>query len=266
MSWLRLMEETIKENEAIPEGESVVTTPELPHRKHGVVKLIKDMWPAYLIEIFVIILGISITLALEAWREGIKEDHLEQVYLKNLLSDVDTDRNSLKFTIQSTEKLLGSGNELLGLIRNPERKILNDKQLKEDLRAILERPDFISRDASFSDLKSSGNLHLLKDIRLKNLLFAYYGETEHIRELQNAEQQATIILSGNYFLKLFSVDDKIIQPDPKRSDAAPVFLKSIEFGNQVLLRVSNRNELLIVYRNADSLAGEVKKALDGKIE
>jgi hypothetical protein len=224
------------------------------------------MWPAYLIEIIVIILGISITLALEAWREGIKEHHLEQVYLKNLLSDLNTDQNSLKNTIHNTEKMLGSGDELLGLVRNAEVKMVTTSRLREDLRGILERPDFISSDASFSDLKSSGNLHLLKDIRLKNLLFAYYGETEHIRELQNAELQATIMLSGNYFLKLFSVDDKIIQSDPVPAGAMPDFLKSIEFGNQVLLRVSNRKELLVVYQNADSLAGELNKELTGKIE
>jgi hypothetical protein len=260
------MEETLNENEAIPENERTGAVPVVLHKKHGIGKLIKDMWPAYLIEIFVIFLGITITLALEAWREEIKEDRLEQVYLKNLLSDVVTDQITFKNTILNTKKVLGGGDELLDLIRHPDGKVLSTARLKEDLRTILERPDFISRDASFSDLKSSGNLHLLKDIRLKNLLFAYYGETEHIRELQNAEQQATIILSGNYFLKLFSVDDKIVPVEPIHTEATPAFLKSIEFGNQVLLRVSNRRELLTVYQNADSLGGEVKKMLTEKIE
>ena len=266
MSWLRLMEESIKKEEEMQEGEISAASPPLTHQQHGVAKLIRDMWPAYLIEIFVIILGISITLALEAWREGIKEDHLEQVYLKNLLSDAETDQSSLKNTIVRTENLLGNGDELLALIRNPQGKMITPDRLKEDLRAILERPNFISRDASFSDLKSSGNLHLLKDVRLKNLLFAYYAETQHIRELQNAEQQATIVLSGNYFLKLFSVDDKINHGDPALATAMPSLLNSVEFDNQVLLRVSNRKELLVVYKNADALCGEVKKELSAKIE
>ncbi len=266
MSWLRLMEESIKKEEEMQEGELSAASPPSTHQRHGVAKLIRDMWPAYLIEIFVIILGISITLALEAWREGIKEDHLEQVYLKNLLSDADTDQSSLKHTIALTENLLGNGDELLALIRNPQGKMITPDRLKEDLRAILERPNFISRDASFSDLKSSGNLHLLKDVRLKNLLFAYYAEAQHIRELQNAEQQATIVLSGNYFLKLFSVDDKISHGDPALANSIPALLNSVEFDNQVLLRVSNRKELLAVYKNADSLCGELKKELSAKIE
>ena len=260
------MEETIKNEEAAREVGITTAIPPLTHQKHGVAKLIRDMWPAYLIEIFVIILGISITLALEAWREGIKENHLEQVYLKNLLADVETDQSSLKNTIALTEKMLGNGDELLALIRNPQGKTITPTRMKEDLRAILERPDFISRDASFSDLKSSGNLHLLKDIRLKNLLFAYYAEAQHIRDLQNAELQATIVLSGNYFLKLFSMDDKIIRGDLAPAEAIPSLLNSVEFENQVLLRVSNRKELLAVYQNADALGGEIKKELTAKID
>jgi hypothetical protein len=260
------MEETIKKEEAAQESEIMPVQGAPTHKKLGVGKLIREMWPAYLIEIFVIILGISITLALEAWREDVKDDRLEQIYLKNLRSDVETDQGSLKYTIDKTEKLLDKGNELLAQIRNQQLKTFPADKLKEDLRAILERPDFISRDASFSDLKSSGNMHLLKDIRLKNLLFAYYAETQHIRELQNAELQATINLSGNYFLKLFALDDKIVQGNIVSADALPGLLNSVEFDNQVLLRVSNRKELLTVYQNAEKLCNEVKEELTHGIE
>jgi hypothetical protein len=57
MSWLRLMEEKIKAAEGGP--------PAIHHaKKHRVGTLIKERWPAYLIEVFVIILGITITLSL----------------------------------------------------------------------------------------------------------------------------------------------------------------------------------------------------------
>jgi hypothetical protein len=52
MSWLRLMEEKIK-------SESEVAMPLARQNKRKMRKLIEEMWPAYLIEIFVIILGIS---------------------------------------------------------------------------------------------------------------------------------------------------------------------------------------------------------------
>jgi hypothetical protein len=257
------MEEKIKEDEPIeiPEETEATQALPVPHKKHSVSGLIKDMWPAYLIEIIVIILGISITLALEEWRDSSKENHLEQIYLKNLLADVEVDMNSLNGTTIKTQKLLEKGNELLGYVRIPDNKTISFNQVYADVRSIIERPKFISSDASFSDLKSSGNLHLIKDIQLKNLLFAYYSEAQHIKEVQDAEQQATIILSGTYFLKQFPLDENrntTISIAPREMND---ILKNVEFGNNVLLRVSNRKELLDIYQRADSLAGQLKNEL-----
>ena len=82
MSWLRLMEESYKEKENLPaEGHAEATHQPTSGKKHKLVQLIKEMWPAYLIEIVVIIFGISITLALEAWRDQSKENELENIQI-----------------------------------------------------------------------------------------------------------------------------------------------------------------------------------------
>jgi hypothetical protein len=73
----------------------------------------------------VIILGISITLALEAWRENSKEKDLEKIYLNNLLSDVEVDLKSLSWVSARTEQLLNRGNELLGYIRIRKKRIFH---------------------------------------------------------------------------------------------------------------------------------------------
>jgi hypothetical protein len=262
MSWLRLMEEKIKESEPVEtpgETEAILSVPPA-HKKHSLAGLIREMWPAYLIEIIVIILGISITLALEEWRDNRRENHLEQIYLKNLHTDIEVDTKTLEQALTGTKKLLESGNKLLGYTRNPDDKNIQSAQLFVGVRAILGRPNFISDDASFTDLKSSGNLHLIDDIQLKNLLFAYYNETQHIKEVQDAERQATIILSGTYFLKRFSLDTSrnLVPITPGEMNE---ILKNVEFGNNVLLRVLNRNELLNMYQTADSLAVQLKDEL-----
>jgi hypothetical protein len=239
------MEERIKKDE-----------PASTRRPNRIIGLIKEMWPAYLIEIIVIILGISITLALEEWRDHSKERHLEQIYLKNLLTDIQLDLQSLKYTTASTQNLLDHGNEILTYLKDPVNKPLSASQLNTDIRTILARPDFVSNDATFSDLKSSGNLQLLRDIQLKNELFAYYNQAQNIKDIQNAEQQATITLSGSYFLKQFPLAD--VGPEQQSAADAP---KSIEFSNNVLLRVTTRQELLDLYVRADSLATRIKNEL-----
>jgi hypothetical protein len=248
--------------EKIQEDESAKTTPEtatiqplaVPHKRHTLSGLLKEMWPAYLIEIIVIILGISITLALEEWRDNSREHHLEQIYLKNIETDIGTDLNSIGFAIAGTKSLLQKGNELLDYARSPENKNISPNQVNEDVRAVLARPNFISSDASFTDLKSSGNLHLIKDVQLKNLMFAYYNETQHVKEIQDAEQQTAITLSGAYFLKQFPLDEKRSQASSMSAKDMSELINNIEFDNNVLLRVLNRKELLDIYQRADSLA------------
>ena len=257
------MEEKISENEPAEETAALQPTP-VPHRKQTVSGLIKEMWPAYLIEIIVIILGISITLALEEWRDSSRENHLEQIYLKNLQTDVGTDLKSLRLAISGTDSLLQRGNELLGYTRTLENKNISPNQVYKDVRAILGRPNFITSDASFTDLKSSGNLHLIKDIQLKNLLFAYYSETQHIKEVQDAERQTAITLSGAYFLKQFPLDEMRSQVSSMTQKDMNAILKNIEFDNNVLLRVLNRKELLDIYQRTDSLAELLHNNLEKK--
>jgi hypothetical protein len=255
------MEETMKENVTDP-AEETATVQVAPNKKHSVTNLIREMWPAYLIEIFVIILGISISLVLEEWRDRGKEHQLENIYLRNLIADVETDSVSLRNAIDGTQILLGSGNQLLAYSRAADVKNISFSQIKTDVRSILGRPNFISSDATFSDLKSSGNLHLIKDIGLKNLLFGYYGETQRINEVQNAEQQSTIVLSGSYFLKSFPIDSAA---RPAQTPDDLHLLSDIQFENNVLLRLGNREELLSIYRKTDSIGTLLRNALSRKI-
>jgi hypothetical protein len=241
------------------------TSVHLSGNKHKVYHLIREMWPAYLIEVLVIILGISITLALEEWRDNSKEEKTERIYQKNLLTDIDTDLQSLKIITESTQGLLVKADRLLGFIKNPGVNTLLPGQLYSDVGGILGRPNFISSDATFSDLKNSGNLHVLKDIQLKNLLFAYYNQVQVIREIQDAEQQATITISGPYFFKRFPLGDAGNQQPGMSSTELQDLSKNIEFGNNVLLRVNNRQELLERYQRAILLGTQLKKSLSAKV-
>jgi hypothetical protein len=267
MSWLRLMEETLKKEEALPEeGQTEAGQTQLVGRKHRLVSLVKEMWPAYLIEIIVIILGISITLALEEWRDNSKENDLENVYHRNLQADIEVDVQSLGFVKESSIQIISHGNELMAFTRNPQAKEITPERVEADVRSILGRPKFLSSDATFSDLKSSGNLHLLKDIQLKNMLFDYYSHTQTIRDIQDAEQQATINLAGNYFLKRFPLaDSSALSAFSGPNDLADL-LKNFEFENNVLLRILTRRELLAAYQTTDSLAKRVLVELGRKVE
>lgn len=272
MSFLRIIEEKMQENESNAKNEvtSEISTPEttqdeksFPKKGSKVLRLIRELWPAYLIEILVIILGISITLALEEWRNLNKEDKLERVYLNNLLTNIESDLKSIKYASAATKDVLNCGFELMQFVKAPSTEAMNAERLDSNLKILLGRPKFIAQDATFSDLKSSGNLHLIRDIQFKNLLFDYYNRAQNIKESQDAEQQATIMLGGPYFLKRFAMDNErggqaINAKNPIDINALPY---DVEFRNNVLLRVLNREELLRQYKSADSVANMLRQQL-----
>jgi len=211
------------------------------------------MWPAYLIEVVVIILGISITLALEEWRDHNKEEKLAAVYKDNLATDIEADEKSLQYAIGGTEDILKAGKEIDQFVRDPDGHPLSVGRLNTDVRGLLSRPKFLSQDATFADLKSSGNLHLINDVYVKNLLFTYYSKAENIRQAQDAEQEATIMLSGRYFLQWFSMDDSTALPGIPDPGGLKALGRNIEFRNHILTRISNRSELLALYKEVDKL-------------
>jgi hypothetical protein len=265
MSWLRLIEERMKSKTPgdPAAGDEFPVEPARKARIGGRFRhLLGEMWPAYLIEIVVIILGISITLALEEWRDGVKEEKLENLYRKNLLADINADLGGLQKAAAETTTLLAHGQAILQSENGPAAESRPDTALTTDLRAILGRPNFIPHDATFAELKSSGNLHLLKDVDLKWLLFAFYNQARVIKEVQDAEQQATINLVGPYFLQRIPMDDGFGRPAERAKVAGVAGITGdTEFRNMVLLRVANRRELLAAYETADSLATQVKATL-----
>ena len=267
MSWLRLIEERMKAKtpdvtaagDFVP-GESAPK----PKARTGARfrHLISEMWPAYLIEVVVIIMGISITLALEEWRAGSKENKLENVYRANLLADIDADLKALQYASATTTTLIKHGEAILNYEKGSPAHSLSDTAFTADLRSILQRPKFIPHDATFAELKSSGNLHLIKDIDLKWLLFDYYNKAQVIKEVQDAEQQATITLVGPYFVQRFQMDAGLEDSPARHQGEGPTaFANDVQFRNLVLLRVSTRKELLADYKAADSLATKLKSAL-----
>ncbi|MBS1500965.1 MAG: hypothetical protein JST32_02800 [Bacteroidetes bacterium] len=257
MSWLRLMEERIKQEHEHPHKNGGDPTHK---RKNRVMALVAEMWPAYLIEIFVIILGIWVSLGLEQWRDNAREDKLEKVYEKNLLTDINTDLVSLKDCERNTANLLMGGRELAKFVASPSANKLSPDKATNDLQMVLGRPKFLTSDATFSDLKSSGNLHLLKNIHLKNLLFSYYSTAQGIKEMQDAEQQATITVTGPYFFKHFDLSST---GKPISQQELQTLLNDREFSNNLQLRIHNREELAHGYLRAGSLAKEIRKELGG---
>ena len=223
--------------------------------------LLRERWPEYVVEIIVIIFSITISFAFDEWKDGRHKKELEQTYLKGLYSDIQTDTSQLSEVIAETQQVIQTAKNLSAF--NHQASGSDYRQFVNQVRFIFKRPRFIAEDATFADLKSTGNMQVISNFRLKNLLFDYYKQYETIVQVETAELETTNTIIGPYLLKRFPLGEKAIGIPTANWTA---ITSETEFQNALLVRRSTREELLRDYQraiaSAKQILGQIKPQLD----
>lgn len=167
-------------------------------------------WPEYLLEIIVISIGILVAFGLNNWNENRKKYQLEQDYYCRLLEDVKQDENRIKMHQATTQKRLDASNRMLGILQGPNPE---QKEVFASMLVAMGGSNFsyAPTTAAFEDIKSSGNLNVLKDLEVKNSLSIYLANSKQILDNISGNAQsmdamlfkkANIIELGGYELAI----------------------------------------------------------------
>ncbi|WP_460949500.1 hypothetical protein [Spirosoma daeguense] len=224
-----------------------------PIRGFGkIIKLLRTDWPEYVVEIIVIIFSITISFAFDEWKDQRQKKETEQTYLKGLYSDIQADMNQLQEIIAETQLVVQKARHLSEL--NTQPPSVTYSNFVEDVRFVFKRPRFISEDATFADLKSTGNMQVISDFSLKRSLFDYYRKYETIVQVETAELETTNTIVGPYILK------RLPLAKPRNSVSRTEWLSipnDIEFQNAMLVRHATREELLRDYQETIKLGRQI---------
>lgn len=139
-------------------------------------------WAAVLLEIFVVMVGLVAAFQVDRWWEDRRERLEEERYIARLIADVEDDVPALEYAISLAEVRLGFG-DLLATVA-------------EDLQAAMDQPArflaAVSQAAytytpilashTFDDLRSTGNLKLIRDEDVTQALHDYYEFDEAQRQ------------------------------------------------------------------------------------
>lgn len=222
-----------------------------------IAALLREKWPEYVIEILVIILSITISVALDEWKDSQRKRETEQTYLKGLANDIATDIEQLGDVIDETKQVV---RKTQALARLKPQASTDPTAFFNDVRFIMKRPRFVAEDATFADLKSTGNMQLLTSTDLKRDLFDYYNDYESTVQVENAELDAVTTIIGPYLIYQVPLVGGVAT-----REEANTFMNRTEFKNMVFMRNSNRQELLTNYQQllqqARNIQQLVKKQL-----
>ena len=158
----------------------------------------------------------------------------------------------MKEIIAETQQVLQKATSLGEL--TPQRAGLTYARVVDDIRYVFKRPRFIAEDATFSDLKSTGNMQVISSFPLKTALFDYYRQYEAIVQVEAAELETTNSIIGPYILRRFSLAPKNV-PSPNANWMA--ITQEPEFQNAMLVRRSTCEELLQNYQKSLNLGNTI---------
>jgi hypothetical protein len=129
-------------------------------------------------EIVLVVIGILIALQINNWNEQRKDSIKEQAILKRLEKEFISNRDQLLDKIQLRNTLIENCRRLLEYYNQPENAKLDSILV---FLSTIQPPTF---DPIQNDLVSSGNIEILKDEELKQLLVNWSTDVIQLQEVE----------------------------------------------------------------------------------
>lgn len=139
-------------------------------------------WFAVGVEILVVVIGLLLALQLDRWREEHLEKQQERAYVGRLIADVEDDVPAIEYAIR-LQTLRLDLIELLMATARDEKAAVDDPVVflgAVNQAAYTYTPALTSH--TFVNLRSTGDLRLIRSQELKEVLFDYYGYDEEQRQ------------------------------------------------------------------------------------
>ncbi len=179
----------------------------------------------FLLEVVIVIIGISIAFWVNNLGERQKERNLEKEFLRSLKSDLRQDSTAYKYQIENNKVNLKYLDVLIDICRSQDYANDSTQWL---VGRFLNRNNWILNTNTFDMLKSGGNLDIISDFELRNEISAFY----HIRGFQSTGVLEIIqgFLDNQMYPYLAKNSDFYIKSTPSLG-----FVREREFQNLLVL-------------------------------
>ena len=131
-------------------------------------------------EIILVMIGILLALQVNTWNEIRKDNDKEQQILKQLAEEYKSNLLQLEQKIAHRGKIIKAGNKVLDYIDSPLN--INTDSLYNQLNVLIGNPTFKPIQ---NNLINSGDILLIKNKQLKQLLTTWPSNVAHVKEIEN---------------------------------------------------------------------------------
>ena len=138
-------------------------------------------WTDHIVNLLVVITGITIAFALNSWNEKRKVDELHNTYIQSMIDDLDIDIMELDSLVAYEKESMQIYRRVLQVAQHPLPK--DSAALAAQRIASLR--SFDSRNITYESIKSSGKFELL-DLKLRiDIIEFYHHGYDNIEEIES---------------------------------------------------------------------------------
>ena len=147
------------------------------------------VWARFGRDLAVITLGVLIALAFDGWSSARADRRLEREYVSRLIRDIRADSTTLQRQITFALAGESAARALLVLLLHPD-STAPDTMVSRFFSDATRNAFLTANSITLDELKSTGNLRVLRDIKLRESVLSYYFEVVRFqRSIESAMQR-----------------------------------------------------------------------------
>lgn len=124
-----------------------------------IIETFSHKWPEYLLEVFVLIIGIYGAFAVDNWNEDRKERKIEREYIISIIEDIQSDASNFTRLVSLFETKEKELDTVLRLF--PKLRTEYNDTLWRNLPTVINYADFIYTDRTMKQLNNSGGMRFI---------------------------------------------------------------------------------------------------------
>ncbi|WP_417364535.1 DUF6090 family protein [Galbibacter sp.] len=224
-------------------------------------------------EIVLVVIGILIALSINNWNQNSTRNKLELEALKNLKEDFDFNLSELRRIDSVNTRNIKS---CLIILNHTGKRYTEDFILEKYLNDAAASPDYVAKNGFLNDLVSSGNLGLIKNNALRNLLSSWPTILDELtlRELASEKSDFALIdfiMKNGSWLNVdevigFNNSLNIKLPQSGFDIDNKQMLKLPEFENRIENQIMFFNIVKDRYKDCMDLNKEIIQLLESEIK
>jgi hypothetical protein len=217
-------------------------------------------WGNKIIELLVVITGVTIAFSLNNWNEQRKADQLQNNYLQSMQEELEIDISELKDLIRR-DSIGNVGLETLLSASYRDPATINRDSMNLAIENMGNLVTFQGQSITYRSLLSSGRLDAIEDLDLRYEIINHYHKSyNQIHEIEGYYRESYDEFVIPFFMEHIVLTEAVsVSPDVI---GKPDFLKSLAYHYNFLIQKANANKLAL--SSAKQLNERLKTELSAK--